>query len=126
MIGNKYLEGFFNYEDEDTSFNQLLETLKYKDMKFIDSLTHEPVDLDICSEDELIYLTKASALIDDYLQTHEIEVPDWLRDRRLVFDRPYYHSKRISDFEKVRLQFTSTGPFRARNTYFDLDGIGRV
>ena len=55
-----------------------------------------------------------------------MEVPDWLRDERLQFDRPYYHAKRISDFDKVKLQYTSTGPFRARNVYFDLDSIGRV
>lgn len=35
MIGNKYLQTLFNYPDEDTSLNQLLEMLKYKDMKFI-------------------------------------------------------------------------------------------
>lgn len=34
----------FNYLDEDTSLNQLLELLKYKDMKFIDS-QQKQVDL---------------------------------------------------------------------------------
>jgi len=54
-----------------------------------------------------VYLTKASALIDYYLQIHGIEVPDWLRDERLCFEKPYYHSKRLSDFEKVRLIYTN-------------------
>ena len=54
MIGNKYLQTLFNYPDEDTSLNQLLEMLKYKDMKFIDSLIN-PVDIDLCSEEEIIY-----------------------------------------------------------------------
>ena len=53
MIGNKYLQTLFNYPDEDTSLNQLLEMLKYKDMKFIDSLI-KPVDIDLCSEEEII------------------------------------------------------------------------
>ena len=100
MIGNKYLQTLFNYPDEDTSLNQLLEMLKYKDMKFIDSLIN-PVDIDLCSEEEIIYLTKISALIDYYLQMHNIKVPIWIRNEKLQFDKPYYHSKRISDFEKL-------------------------
>lgn len=126
MIGNKYMQDLYNYKDEDTSLNQLLELLKYKDIDFIDSLTSEPVNLGLCTNEELIYLTKSSALIDYYLQIHEIKVPSWLRDEKLQFDRPYYHSKRLSDFEKFKLQYTNPGPFRARNAYFDLEGIKRV
>lgn len=125
MIGNKYLQDLFNYPDEDTSLNQLLESLKYKDMEFIDSL-NTPIDLDLCTDEEIIFLTKISALIDYYLQIHGIEVPSWLRDNRLIFDRPYYHSRRISDFDKLKLQYTNPAPFKARNVYFDLEGIGRV
>ncbi|SKB64750.1 hypothetical protein SAMN02745120_2490 [Acetoanaerobium noterae] len=125
MIGNKYLQTLFNYPDEDTSLNQLLEMLKYKDMKFIDSLIN-PVDIDLCSEEEIIYLTKISALIDYYLQMHNIKVPIWIRNEKLQFDKPYYHSKRISDFEKLKLQYSNPSPFRIRNVYFDLDGIERI
>ena len=125
MIGNKYLQTLFNYPDEDTSLNQLLEMLKYKDMKFIDSLIN-PVDIDLCSEEEIIYLTKISALIDYYLQMHNIKVPNWIRNEKLQFDKPYYHSKRISDFEKLKLQYSNPSPFRLRNVYFDLDGIERI
>lgn len=38
MIGNKYIKKLFNYPDEDTGINELLELLKYKDLNFIDSL----------------------------------------------------------------------------------------
>ena len=99
--------------------------LKYKDMKFIDSLIN-PVDIDLCSEEEIIYLTKISALIDYYLQMHNIKVPNWIRNEKLQFDKPYYHSKRISDFEKLKLQYSNPSPFRIRNVYFDLDGIERI
>ncbi len=34
--------------------------------------------------------------------------------------------QRITDFEKVKLQYTNPGPFKARNVYFDLEGIERV
>ena len=125
MIGNKYLQTLFNYPDEDTSLNQLLEMLKYKDMKFIESLIN-PVDIDLCIEEEIIYLTKISALIDYYLQMHNIKVPNWIRNEKLQFDKPYYHSKRISDFEKLKLQYSNPSPFRIRNVYFDLDGIERI
>jgi hypothetical protein len=125
MIGNKYLQALFAYPDEDTSLNQLLELLKSKDKEFIDGL-YEPIDLKACTSNEKIFLTKVSALIDYYLQLHGIEVPDWLRDESLSFDKPYYHSKRISDFEKVKLLYTNPAPFRARNVYFDLEGIKRV
>ena len=125
MIGNKYLQTLFNYPDEDTSLNQLLEMLKYKDMKFIDSLIN-PVDIDLCSEEEIIYLTKISALIDYYLQMHNIKVPNWIRNEKLQFDKPYYHSKRISDFEKLKLQYSKPSPFRVRNPSFALDRIERM
>ncbi|MBU3209669.1 hypothetical protein KPL28_08445 [Clostridium algidicarnis] len=126
MIGNKYLQDLFNYLDEDTSLNQLLELLKYKDMGFINSLNNETINLELCTTEEIVYLTKVSALIDYYLQIHGLEVPNWLRDARLKFDRPYYHSKRISDFEKVKLQYTNPSPFKIRNVYFNLDGILRI
>ena len=125
MIGNKYLQELCDHPDEDTSLNQLLELLTYKDMKFIHSLK-EPVNIDLCTDKEIEYLTKVSALIDYYLQIHGIEVPDWIRDEKLKFDKPYYHSTRISDFEKLRLQYTNPSPFRARNVYYDLHGIQRV
>lgn len=126
MIGNKYLQDLFAYTDEDTSLNQLLELLKYKNMRFIDSLSNESISLDLCTDEEIRYLTKVSALIDYYLQVHGIKVPNWLRDEKLQFDKPYYYSRRISDFEKFKLQYTNPAPFKARNVYFDLDGIGRV
>lgn len=125
MIGNKYLKDLFEYLDEDTSINQLLELLKSKDMDFINSL-YNPIDIDNCNDEEIKYLIKVSALIDYYLQLHDIEVPDWLRDERLTFEKPYFHSKRISDFEKVKLQYTNPSPFKARNVYFDLHGIERI
>jgi hypothetical protein len=125
MIGNKYLQELFNYPDEDTSLNQLLELLKSKDMKFMHSLKH-PVSIDLCNDKEIEYLTKVTALIDYYLQIHGIKVPNWIRNEKLEFDKPYYHSTRISDFEKLRLQYTNPAPFRARNVYFDLQGIQRV
>ena len=126
MIGNKYIEKLFNYPDEDTGINELLELLKYKDPNFIYSLKMEDINLDLCTDDEIRYLTKVSSLIDYYLQIHELEIPKWIRDKRLQFDRPYYHLKRINDFEKLKLQIESPSPFRRRNTYFDLDAIVRV
>jgi hypothetical protein len=125
MIGNKYLKSLFDYPDEDTSLNQLLEILKTKDMKFIESL-NKPIDLELCKDTELTYLTKVSALIDYYLQIYAIEVPSWLRNEKLTFRNPYYHSKRISDFEKFKLQYTSPAPFKAKNVYFNLEGIERI
>lgn len=126
MIGNKYIEELFNYSDEDTSINQLLELLKYKDPNFICSLKKEPINLELCTLGEMRYLTKISGLIDYYFQIHELEIPKWIRDERLQFDRPYYHLKRINDFDKFKLQIQSPSPFKRRNTYFDLDAIGRV
>ena len=126
MIGNKYIEKLFNCQDEDTSINELLELLKYKDPNFIYSLKNEDINLDLCTYDEIRYLTKISGLIDYYFQIYELEIPKWVRNERLHFDRPYYHQKRISDFEKFKLLIESPSPFRSRNTYFDLDSISRV
>jgi len=125
MIGNEYLQALCDYIDEDTAINQLLELLKFKDKKFISSLTEE-VNIDLCNENEIEFLIKVSALIDYHLQLHDIEVPSWLRNDKLKFEKPYYHSKRISDFEKIRLLYSNPAPFRARNVYFQLEGIKRV
>ncbi len=125
MIGNNYLQALYNYPDEDTSINQLLELLKSKDEKFIDSLKAE-IDLGLCDEKEQKYLTKVSALIDYYLQSHNIDVPSWLRSDKLCFEKPFYYPKRIDDFEKVRLMYSNPAPFRSRNVYFDLESIKRV
>ncbi|MGO1369243.1 MAG: hypothetical protein ACTHVE_03970 [Senegalia sp. (in: firmicutes)] len=126
MIGNKYLAELYSYEDQNTGINQLLELLKYKDQNFLKSLTEFPVNLNKCTEDEMKYLTIVSALIDYYLQINTIEVPEWLRDNRLAFKYPYYHSKRLTDFEKFKLLYSSTGPFARRNVYFDLKGLERI
>lgn len=126
MIGNKYIKKLFNYPDEDTSINELLELLKYKDLNFIDSLKEEDINLDLCTNDEIRYLTKVSSLIDYYFQIHELEIPKWIRDKRLQFNKPYYHSKRINDFERLKLQIESPSPFRRRNICFELDSITRV
>lgn len=126
MIGNKYIDELFNFPDEDTGINELLELLKSKDPNLIYSLKMEDINLDLCTGDEIRYLTKVSSLIDYYFQIHELEIPKWIRDKRLQFDKPYYHLKRVSDFEKLKLQIQSPSPFRRRNTYFDLDAIVRV
>ena len=125
MIGNKYIQELYEINDEDTSLNQLLELLKSRDKIFIGSL-NDTIDFQYCDANEIEFLTKISAIIDYYLQTIGIEVPDWLRDDRLKFDKPYYHSKRINDFDRVKLQFSSPAPFRIRNVYFDLEGLVRV
>lgn len=125
MIGNSYLQSLCDYPDEDTGINQLSELIMSKDVKFIKSLTEE-VDFSLCNEREIKYLTKVSALIDYYFQLFNIEVPKWLRDDRLAFKQPYYHSKRLSDFEKIRLLYSNPAPFRQRNAYFDLESLKRV
>lgn len=109
MIGNDYLNNLYNYSDEDTAVNQLLELLTSFDENFIKSL-YDYVDLDKCSADELSYLTKVTALIDYLLQLNNFEIPDWIRDERLIFDKPYYYSRRITDFQKIKLIYSSPGP----------------
>ncbi len=125
MIGNSYLQALCDYPDEDTSINQLLELLKSKEQRFFDSL-HEEIDIELCNEKELNYLTKISALIDYSLQLINKDVPAWLRNEKLSFEKPYYYSNRISDFDKIRLQYSCPSPFKIRNIYFDIENIKRV
>ena len=73
MIGNKYIKNLFDYPDEDTSINELLELLKYKDLNFLDSLNKEDVNLDLCTNEEIIYLTKVSSLIDYYFKSMNLK-----------------------------------------------------
>lgn len=126
MIGNKYLQVLYDYPDRDTSINQLLEILKFKDKDFINSLKTDIPDINLTNQDEMHYLVIISALIDYYMQLQNLEVPSWLRRKELSFEKPYYYSNRITDFDKVRLLFTSPSPFRLRNVYFELEGIKRV
>lgn len=125
MIGNEYLRELYRYPDRDAGMSQLLEFLKGKDKEFLQSL-EEPIDLEKCSKDELDYLIMATALIDYSLQVNDLPVPSWIRDDRLRFHKPVFYASRLSDFERVRLLYTSPAPFKARNVYFDLAGISRV
>ncbi len=125
MIGNKYLSELYKTVDEDTALNQIMEMLKSNDIEFIESLK-KPINIDLCDTNELEHLTKIVAIIDYFLQLNGMEVPNWIRDKRLAFQTPYYHSRRISDFEKIRLIYSSPAPFRARNVYFDLDALTRI
>ncbi len=126
MIGNRILFDLYNYSDEDTAFNQLLEFLNFKDKVFINSLNKEAVELNRANKDEIVFLTKVSALIDFYMQLHKLKIPDWIRDKRLNFDKPFYYSKRIEDIDKLKLIISNPAPFRIRNVYFDLESIKRV
>jgi len=126
MIGNRYLQELFNYEDESTSINQLLEYLKGKDQQFLVSLKSCPIDIENLNQEELKFMTIASALIDYYLQLHGLDVPDWLRAEKLQFEKPYFVAKRISDIDKVKLQYSNPATFKARNVYFFMEGLERV
>lgn len=126
MIGNKYLQKLYNYPDENTALNQILELLKSRDMNFVKSLKEQKIVLEQCNDKEFCFLVKTSALIDYYLQLQNIEIPQWIRDNKLKFDKPHYVSERLNNFDKIRLQYTNPAPFRARNVYFDLDSIVRV
>jgi len=126
MIGNSYLKELYEYEDTDTSLNQLLEYIKFKDKGFIESIFEYPVNLDNCNSKEIFFLTLTAAIIDYFFQINEIDIPEWIRDERLVFQEPYYYSKRLTDFEKIKLQFSNPAPFRRRNVYFELEGLQRV
>ncbi|MBU4540975.1 MAG: hypothetical protein KJ774_07105 [Firmicutes bacterium] len=125
MIGNKYLKNLYDYPDLDTSINQLLTLLISGDMAFISSLD-TPLELDALDHDEQHFMTIIAAVIDYQLQQDERLVPRWLRSDSLCFDEPYFHSQRLSDFEKFKIQYTVPGPFRARQVYIDPDGLKRV
>ncbi len=125
MIGNKYLKNLYDYPDVDTSINQLLELLVSKDPAFLESLS-VPLEIAALTEAERHYLTIIFAIIDHQLQLSQLAVPNWIRDSAFCFDQPYFHSTRLSDFEKVKIQYTVPGPFRARQVYIDPDGLKRV
>ena len=125
MIGNKFLKNLYDYPDVDTSINQLLELLASNDRAFLESLTM-PLDIAALNEAERHYLTIIFAIIDHQLQLNQIDVPHWIRDEAFCFDQPYFHSNRLSDFEKVKIQYTVPGPFKARQVYIDPDGLTRV
>jgi hypothetical protein len=126
MIGNSYLKELYEYEDTDMSLNQLLEYIKFKDKGFIESIFSYPVNLDDCNSKEIFFLTLTAAIIDYCFQINKIAIPEWIRDERLVFEEPYYYSKRLTGFEKIKLQFSNPAPFRRRNVYFELEGLQRV
>ena len=105
--------------------NKLLELLATKDPGFLESLT-VPLEIATLDEAERHYLTIIFAIIDHQLQLSQLAVPTWIRDRAFCFDQPYFHSKRLSDFEKVKIQYTVPGPFKARQVYIDPDGLKRV
>ena len=125
MIGNKYLEEFYTFYDRDTAISQLLELLHVEDSAFIKSISEQHPNIDDCTQEELEFLTVISALLDYFMQLKNLNIPTWIRDPRLIFESPFYYSKRGSDFEKLKIMITSPGPFRRRNVYFDLNSLSR-
>lgn len=125
MIGNNYLSDLYQITDLDTSINQLLEWLHFEDTDFLKSLD-VPLDLNVLTGDEQHFLTIMAAIIDYCLQLKNRPVPRWLRDDRLCFEPPYFHSKRLTDFEKVKIQCIVLGPLKARQVYIEPDGLKRV
>lgn len=126
MIGNEYLKELFEHPDENHALNHLLDLTKKQDENFVQSIKDNPPDLDLCTQEELNFLTKVAAIIDYLFQLNGIEVPAWLRDSRLEFDKPYFHSRRISNIDKIKLIGKSPAPLRNRNVYFELESLKRV
>lgn len=126
MIGNEYLKKIFEYCDENHALNHLLDLIKKSDDKFIQSIKDNPPDLDFCNQGELNFLIKVASIIDYKFQLKGIEVPDWLRDARLEYDKPYFHSRRICNIDKIKLIGKSPAPFRNRNVYFELESLERI
>ncbi len=69
---------------------------------------------------------KVSAIVDYSFQMNGMDVPENLREGRLLPTKPYYRSERINDFDKVKLMHSSPAPFHARNVYLDLNELMRM
>lgn len=126
MIGNDYLLELYHYDDLDSSFNQLAEYLNSNNEAFVTSLKIQPVDITSCNNEEIEFLTMASAIIDYYLQIKNIEVPSWIRHSQLKFKNPKWYTKRIDDIDKFKILYQSPAPFKTRNIFLDINGIYRV
>ncbi len=126
IIGNKYLKELYDYKNENLALSQLLEYLKFKNEGFMKELYNNPINLDLCNEDELIFLTIASAIIEYKLLLSELDVPLWVSDERLFLEHPYFCPKRYTGYDKFRLRYTSPPSFKVRNVYFDVYSLTRV
>ncbi len=124
MIGNKFMRSLFEEKDRDFAISELLEYLKFVDDTFINKI--KIVELENITEEERQFLTITSALIDFFLQKNDLEIPEWIRDSKLVFDEPHFYQQRIEDIDKIKLMINNPAPFRNRNIFFDLDSIKRV
>lgn len=126
MIGNSALKVLFEVSDRDIAISQLLEMLKTNHEQLLRSLYEEAPNIDEFTSEELIFVIICSSIIDYSLQLNNKPIPSWIRDPRLAFIEPFYYNRRLSDFEKVKLIYSSPAPFRNRNVYLKLEGLIRV
>ena len=78
------------------------------------------------NDKEIKFLIIASAIIDYYLQIKNIEVPSWIRNKKLRFEKPMWYTKHIDDIDKVKLIYQTPAPFKNRNIFLDINGLSRI
>jgi len=126
MISNKYLNDLYNCSDENHALNELLNRLTLMSEAFVSMIQTEIPNIDILTEEERVFLTKASALIEHFFLLKKIDIPDWLEDDRLKLQDPFVFGAREKDIWFLKTILKSPTVFKEKNVYFDLDSLIRI
>ena len=126
MIGNKILDSLYEFNDVSSSLNQLCDLINTAPKEITRILNVQLPNLEKLTKEETRFITILASVIDYKLQELSIEVPNWLRDERLILSEPFYLDKRLDDLDKLKLFIKSTGPFRNRNVFIAVEGLTRV
>lgn len=126
MIGNKLVNEYYNNMTLDQGMCQLMDFIRNKDEHVLNELEWDNYIFDSCTEKEIGYLTILTTGLVYTYSKNKLKIPDWMLDDKLRFEYPYYHNKRLSDFEQIKLYLSCTTICRHKNVYIEESALCRM
>ena len=122
MTGNKVIDFYLNYDDDDYMILRLLDTLDNfrEDIKELLEVKPNWIDLD---ETYRLKFVKIICIIVYKLNW----APEWFKDtNELSYDKPIFVGKHLDDFTKAKMILLGHPVFRRFNVYFQEEGLKRL
>lgn len=126
MIGNNLVDDYYNNMTLDQAMCQLMDFIRNKNEDVLKGLEWDNYSFESCTEEEIKYLTILTTGLVYTYSKNKLKIPDWMLDVKLRFKYPYYHNKRLSDFEQLKLYLTCTMVCRHKNVYIEESAFYRM
>lgn len=129
MITNEYIDKLYKASiniEENFALNTLLNDLNKISEKFALYIQNSVVLIEELNEDEIVFVTKISALIGYFFELNYVSIPEWVFDKRLVLKHPKLYGERTRDKWYFNTIFNSPKIFKDKGVYFDLYALKRM